>query len=72
MEKFLCRIKVQAKEKTGLDTAEALGELLEKQAGQIDFVHGSGRRKSQAQKDWEELNTLYEGWKEYEKSLNML
>lgn len=45
---------------------------LEESAPTIDFVYGSGKRKSQAQKELERLSGLLERWNWYEKSLSIM
>jgi len=41
-------------------------------AENIDFVHGSGKRKSAEQKDWEKLDELRCRWAEYEEKLDVM
>jgi hypothetical protein len=45
---------------------------LDKTAAHISFVHGSGKRKSEAQKAWEKLDELRQRWEVYETSLETM
>ena len=49
-----------------------LEAYLARSAGGIDFVHGSGRRKSAEQKEWERLDELRRRWAEYEEKLGIM
>ena len=60
VEKQLARVKEKLKRLTGSTTSAAVQSLLEEEAREIVFVHGKGKRKSQAQRDWEEKQTLLE------------
>ena len=51
-EKQLARIKERLKTLTGLTTSAEVRSLQEEEAGEIVFVRGTGKRKSQAQRDW--------------------
>ena len=43
---------------TGCREPAELRERLEKEAGKISFVHGTGHRRSAEQKEWERLEGL--------------
>lgn len=72
VEKHLSKVKEQVQEQTGLTSLEQLRTHLEAEAEQIHFVHGSGRRKSAEQKQWESLYTLSERWDAYERQLSVM
>ena len=69
VEKQLARIKERLKTLTGLTTSAEVRSLQEEEAGEIVFVRGTGKRKSQAQRDWEEKQALLERWERYEAKL---
>ena len=62
IEKQLSRVKEKLKSLTGLTTSTAVRSQLEEEAKGIEFVSGKGKRKSQAQRDWEEKQSLLERW----------
>ena len=72
VEKQLARIKERLKTLTGLTTSAEVRSLQEEEAGEIVFVRGTGKRKSQAQRDWEERQTLLERWERYEAMLSTM
>lgn len=72
VEKQLARVKEKLKRLTGSTTSAAVQSLLEEEAREIVFVHGKGKRKSQAQRDWEEKQTLLERWARYEDMLSTM
>ena len=72
VEKQLDRVKEQVRQQTGLTTAAALAPHLEGAAQGIQFVHGSGKRKSPEQKNWETLHHLLERWQAYERQLGVM
>ena len=72
VEKHLARVKERVRQETGLTEPEELREYLEAEAGHIDFVHGSGRRKGAEQKRWESLYELLERWEAYERQLAIM
>ena len=72
VEKHLARLKEQVCKETGATTPAALQVHLEAMAEGICFVHGSGRRKSEEQRHWEELSRLLERWKGYEEQLSIM
>ena len=72
VEKQLARIKERLKTLTGLTTSAEVRSLQEEEAGEIAFVRGTGKRKSQAQRDWEEKQALLERWERYEAMLSTM
>ena len=72
VEKQLAKVKEKVYTATTLTSLKALDQwLAEKEAG-ITFAHGTGRRKSEAQKDWETLDGLRRKWREYEEKLAIM
>lgn len=59
--KQLARIKERLKILTGLTTSAEVHSLQEEEAGEIVFVRGTGKRKSQAHRDWEERRPFWSG-----------
>lgn len=57
---------------SGNMTKKKLERRLETESAQISFVHGSGKRKSARQKEWETLYDCLEKWKKYEDQLFMM
>ena len=72
VEKQLARIKERLKILTCLTTSAEVRSLQEEEAGEIVFVRGTGKRKSQAQRDWEERQALLERWERYEAMLSTM
>lgn len=72
VEKHLARVKEQIYKETGMTSLAALQAHLGAMAEGIDFVHGSGRRKSEEQRRWEKLSQLLERWKTYEEQLAIM
>lgn len=72
VEKQLGKVKEQVRQQTGLTTPEALASHLEDTVQGIRFVHGSGKRKSPEQKNWENLHRLLERWQAYEQQLAVM
>ena len=71
-EKQLTKVKAQVAKEFGFHTlAEAQGHLEELKRG-IEFVHGTGRRKSEGQKRWEQLAKLCARWAKYEEQLKIM
>ena len=56
----------------GSHTLAEAQESLEEQKIGIEFVHGSGLRKSEAQKQWERLAELCGRWEKYEEQLEIM
>ena len=72
VEKQLAKVKQKVQ---AAISAYSFGELeayLAQAAGNIDFVHGSGKRKSAEQKEWEKLDELRRRWAEYEEKLGVM
>ena len=72
VEKHLAKVKAQVERSTGFTSTQELRAWLEEFAQNITFVHGSGRRKSPGQKEWERLSELLERWEQYENMLPKL
>ena len=72
VERHLTKVKEQVRRQTGLTSPAAVRAYLDEAAQGIDFVHGSGKRKSPAQKQWECLSGLLERWEGYEKALSIM
>ena len=69
VEKQLARVKEKVQAATEATTLEALEQQLADMEAGIVFVHGTGKRKSEAQKEWEALDSLRCRWREYEEKL---
>jgi transposase len=72
VEKHLLKVKEQVQQATGLTGLAEFCAHLDKTAAHISFVHGSGKRKSEAQKAWEKLDELRQRWEAYENSLETM
>ncbi len=72
VEKEFARIKAKVYAALSVTSLEALEQRLTEMAEEITFVHGTGRRKSEAQKDWEGLDELRRRWREYEEKLAIM
>ena len=72
IERHLASVMEKVKKQCGADTLEELGEYLAVQAEHIPFVSGNGKHKSEAQKQWEALDTLRKRWEGYEESLSIM
>ena len=59
-------------ELTGLDSLDKLRGYLEEIGRSITFAYGKGCRKSEAQRQWEELDALRQRWEKYEESLRIM
>ena len=68
VEKQLEKVKAASP----VDTLAELEQYLAQMAEGIDFVHGTGRRKSTAQKEWEKLDDLRRRWADYEEKLAIM
>ena len=71
-EKQLAKVKEQVAKEFGFDTLSAAREHLAVQKAGIAFVHGTGRKKSEEQKRWEQLAELCGGWEKYEEQLEIM
>ena len=72
VEKQLARVKGKVSDALSLDTLPELEAYLAQTAEQITFVHGIGKRKSTAQKEWEKMDELRRRWAEYEEKLSVM
>ena len=72
IEKNLAKVKAEVLKQTGLKTLRGLSKRLVKQANGIGFVSGSGRHKTQEQRDWEHLHDLEQKWARYEAQLEII
>lgn len=72
IEKNLAKVKAEVLKQTGLKTLRGLSKRLVKQANGIGFVSGSGRHKTQEQRDWEHLHDLEQKWARYEAQLEIM
>ena len=72
VEKHLRKVKAKAYAATSATSLEALDQRLAEMESKISFVHGAGRRKSDAQKEWEALDELRRRWREYEEKLAIM
>lgn len=70
-EKGLAKAKAEAEE-YGFKDREAFREYLEEQKAEIEFVHGSGHRKSEAQKQWEAQDKVCTNWEKYAEQLEIM
>ena len=68
VEKQLAKVKAASP----VSTLVKLEKYLAQAAESIDFVHGSGKRKSAEQKDWEKLDELRRRWADYEEKLAIM
>ena len=72
VEKLLAKVKQKVYAATSLTSLEGLEQQLSDKGAEIRFVHGAGRRKSEAQKEWEALDELRRKWREYEEKLTIM
>ncbi len=72
VEKNLAKVKAELEERIGLNSSAAVRSKLEHEAECITFVHGSGKRKSPEQREWEKTNTLLERLEGYEQMLSTM
>ena len=72
VEKRLGQVKDKLKSMTGSSNLAAVRFMLEEEAGKIAFVSGKGRRKGQAQREWEAKKALLERWERYEEMLSIM
>lgn len=71
-EKHLKKVKDGVKESVQIEELSELREYLKKQEKEIEFVHGTGKRKSDAQKEYEKLKDYLDRWEKYEAQLNCM
>ena len=72
VEKNLAKVKSAVNEAVGLRDMQKLREYLSGKAKGIAFVHGSGKRKSAEQKEYEQLQSYLERWEKYEEQLKIM
>ena len=72
VEKQLAKVKQKVCSAISVCSFSELEEYLAQAAEDIDFVHGSGKRKSAEQKEWEKLGELRRRWAEYEEKLAIM
>ena len=72
VEKHLKTVRQKVVDMTGRKSLLGLKAYLEELEAGSSFVHGSGCRKSETQRQWEKLDELRCRWEEYEKSLEIM
>ncbi len=72
IEKNLEKVKAEVFRRTGLRTRKGLSKRLRKQSEGITFVKGSGKHKTQEQRDWERLHDLEQRWAKYAAQLEIM
>ena len=72
VEKQLEKIKAEVYRLTGLKKLGGLQRRLARQAKDIAFVYGTGKRKSETQREWETLDALRQRWEDYARSLEIM
>lgn len=72
VEKQREKVKAEVYRLTGLKKLGGLQRRLAREAKGIVFVHGNGKRKSDAQREWEALDGLRQRWEQYEESLAIM
>ena len=72
VEKQLAKVKQKVQAAISACSFSELEEALAQKTKGIDFVHGSGKRKSSEQKEWEKLDELRRRWAEYEEKLGVM
>ena len=72
VEKHLKAVRQKVLDMTGRKSLLELKAYLEELEAGSSFVHGSGHRKSETQRQWEKLDELRCRWEEYEKSLEIM
>ena len=71
-EKHLEKVKAKVFELTGIEGLNELREYLRENRKDIAFANGKGCRKSEAQRQWEDLDELRQRWEKYEESLQIM
>ena len=71
-EKNLEKTKKRVLEQTGCKSAEELEIYVSQKGEGICFVHGKGKHKTDAQREWESLNRLLLQWRKYEEQLKIM
>lgn len=72
IEKHLASVKAKVEGLCGAKDLSSLVSCLTAQAENIQFVHGTGRRKSEEQKQWEALDELRQRWEGYAEALSIM
>ena len=72
VEKQLAKVKEKVYAATSVTGLNELEHLLAETVVGISFVRGTGRRKSEAQKEWETLDALRKKWRDYEEKLAIM
>ena len=72
VEKQLAKVKEKVHSAVSITSLEALEQRLAEMESEISFVYGPGRRKSEAQKEWEALDELRLRWRDYEEKLAVM
>ena len=72
VEKHLLKLQEKVRKCTGIETLNELCTYLQERVGKLSFVHGSGHRKSEGQKQWELLDELRGQWERYEEALSIM
>lgn len=72
VEKHLKTVRQKVVDMTGRKSLLGLKAYLEELEAGSFFVHGSGYRKSETQRQWEKLDELRCRWEKYEKSLEIM
>ena len=72
VEKQLARTKEKVQRAIPVSSLSEFEAHLAQKAEGIGFVHGTGKRKSEEQKEWESLNALRCRWQEYEEKLSVM
>lgn len=72
VEKQLEKVKAEVYRLTGLKRLSGLQRRLARQAKDIAFAYGTGKRKSDEQREWETLDALRHRWEDYARSLDVI
>lgn len=72
VEKQLKKLQQKVQEATGLQTLEELARHVEDNREGIVFVHGKGKRKTSAQRKWENAAEWLRRWEGYEEDLRIM
>ena len=72
VEKKLTRTKEKVYTLTGLKTLQGLRKRQERTKADVEFVTGKGHRKSEEQRNWEQLEDLRRRWEACEEALEIM
>lgn len=72
VEKNLKKVKDAIYETVQITDRAELAEYLQHMASGITFVHGTGKKKSAAQKEYEQLRGYLDRWEKYEEQLKTM